>query len=358
MNDPLWHWRPASGHAAARGLRKFIHDPTQLRTQNQINLPMQSMLMPRFTIRCAVLFALMVHAGLAYTPFARAQVIYFTDRAVQGVQRANFDCSLVTEPLVPNAGLLPQALVLAPESNLVFWTDFDGGLIRRAGLDGADPITIVAGLIQPTALALDIDQGWLYVAELGSATISKVRFDGTDLQIVHSGIATFGIAFDPMERQLYWTSASAGAIFKSDELGDNVELAVDNAGLIPIGIAIDAMQRLLVWTDFLANQILAVDLNSGTINTIATAPASIGPTTMAVNPINQEVFWVNNADGSIWSGSYAGDFNNEVMISQAIDPYGIAVIPPPPPPQPGDINNDGVVNAADIAGFVGKLLGE
>jgi len=285
-----------------------------------------------------------------------AQVIYFTDRGVQGVQRANFDCSLVTESLIDNAAILPQALAVDADSETVFWTDFNGGLVRKANLDGTAVTVIVTGLIQPTALAVDSDEGWLYFSELGAPRIARVRFNGTDLQTVHSGFTTFGIAFDPVERKLYWTDTTLGRIQRSDDLGTNIETAITSAGIFPIGIAIDPVNRRVVWTDFLGNQIRGFDLLDGTTTIIAGAPAAISPTTLATNPAHQEVFWVNNTDGSIWSGNYDGTSIGEVMISETFDPYGIGVLASPPPPQAGDMNNDGVVDGADIAGFVEKLL--
>lgn len=285
-----------------------------------------------------------------------AQVIYFTDRGVKGVQRANFNCSLVTEPLIDNAAILPQALAVDAASETVFWTDFNGGLLRRANLDGTAATTIISGLVQPTAITIDSEQGWLYISELGVSRIIRVKFDGTDQQTVHSGFTTFGIAFDPVERKLYWTDTTLGRILCSDDVGTNIDTAVTSAGLFPIGIAIDSVNRRIVWTDFLANQIRGFDLTDGTTTIIASAPAATSPTTLAINPVHQEVFWVNNSDGSIWGGDYDGTSISEVMISETFDPYGIGVLAPPPPPLAGDMNNDGVVDGADIAGFVEKLL--
>ncbi len=310
----------------------------------------------RRPISKAVLLIVMACLGCFTSTRLDAQVIYFTDRGVQGVQRANFNCSLVTEPLIENAAILPQALAIDAASETVFWTDFNSGLVRRANLDGTGVNVIVTGLNQPTALAVDPEQGCLYISELGAARIVRVRLDGTDQQTVHSGITTFGIAFDPHERQLYWTDTTLGRIQRSDDLGTNIETAITSAGIFPIGIAIDAVNRRVVWTDFLANQIRGLDLLDGTTTIIAGAPAAISPTTLAINPTHQEVFWVNNTDGSIWSGNYDGTSINEVMISETFDPYGIGVLASPPPPLAGDMNNDGAVDGEDIAGFVEKLL--
>jgi hypothetical protein len=63
--------------------------------------------------------------------------------------------------------------------------------------------------------------------------------DGTDGQSIFTGLdAPSGLAFDPVERKLYWAEGGTGLVRRASPDGSDVEDVLDRAPAAPIGIAI------------------------------------------------------------------------------------------------------------------------
>ena len=131
------------------------------------------------------------------------------------IRRANLDGSNV-ETIVTVSTSMPNALALDPQGGHIYWT-LDDGRLRRAGLDGANPATLLAGLGRPTWLALDPVNArlyWLDEANTPLMRIQRANLDGTGLETVleedgsHTppfiGPETYGLAVDYVHNWLFW----------------------------------------------------------------------------------------------------------------------------------------------------------
>ena len=87
----------------------------------------------------------------------------------------------------------------------MYWTRFDAGAIKRAGMDGSNLVTVVAGLNGPVGVTIDFDSRRLYWTEYDINKIQSSGLDGRDIQLVIQlpvGIDPWGIAI--LNDRIYW----------------------------------------------------------------------------------------------------------------------------------------------------------
>jgi hypothetical protein len=77
-------------------------------------------------------------------------------------------------------------------SDSIRWSDFNGGKIRRANLDGSGLETLVEGLASPALLALDFAGGLMYWTNAGSGDIRRANLDGSGEQTLITGLSRPG----------------------------------------------------------------------------------------------------------------------------------------------------------------------
>src|SRR5262245_50546560 len=122
--------------------------------------------------------------------------------------------------LLPSGGKLPSRkrflcgwVVLAlflgalgsARCDFVYWTDFDGGDIRRANLDGTGEQTLLMGLDTPIGIALDVASGQMYWTNNNSGEIQRANLDGSGQTIVVSRLSSPSrMALDLAGGKMYW----------------------------------------------------------------------------------------------------------------------------------------------------------
>jgi hypothetical protein len=68
----------------------------------------------------------------------------------------------------------------------MYWADARG--IRSANLDGTGPLTLVAGLPEPSGIALDLADGKMYWTDLMRGDIEQANLDGSGRETVVTGL--------------------------------------------------------------------------------------------------------------------------------------------------------------------------
>ena len=133
----------------------------------------------------------------------------------------------------------PRALAIDLQGGKVYWTDFDGGMIHRAGLTpGAVLENLVGGLKGPIGLALDVAGGKMYWAEAGLGTIKRANLDGTGIVTLDSNLAVPNyLALDVSRGAMYWTELGTPRISRANINGTQVRvlsITVRNPGGIAV----------------------------------------------------------------------------------------------------------------------------
>jgi hypothetical protein len=70
----------------------------------------------------------------------------------------------------------------------IYWTDYDGGDIRRANLDGSGVQTLSSSLPGPAGIGLDLVHGWMYFTEYNSGNLLRANLDGTGRTLLKGGV--------------------------------------------------------------------------------------------------------------------------------------------------------------------------
>ena len=163
------------------------------------------------------------------------------------IRRANLDGSNIeTLVLVENA---ISDIILDSTGGKIYWADynsvFEGGKIQRANLDGSNTETLVTGLDKrPNRLALDVDEGKVYWAEIHvfrESSLSKIRrtdLDGSNIETLvtisngpnyKAGLSN--LLLDLTMGKMYWTDSDwtfrkEGKIQRANLDGSNIETLV------------------------------------------------------------------------------------------------------------------------------------
>jgi hypothetical protein len=122
--------------------------------------------------------------------------------------------------------------------------------------------------------------------------IHRANLDGTDAEdIVQSPAGDFpNIAFDPVEKKMYWPSASAGAIERANYDGTDVETVVSGISMLR-NVAIDASNRKVYWIDVgQPNSIWRSNVD-GTSRELLFSTTSSTPLDVAVDPERGYYYW-------------------------------------------------------------------
>lgn len=168
--------------------------------------------------------------------------VYWTGES--SIWWANLD-GTIPQDIGPVDSINPVAIALDRDNNKIYWTDLVGpGLatIRRADLNGSNPVTIVTGLTEPLGLAVDPEGAKIYWTEASTQRIQRANLDGSGVEDLVVGLDTpTSIDLDLSEGKMYWTdSASTGQvnrIQKANLDGSNPEVVISNVGF-PWGISV------------------------------------------------------------------------------------------------------------------------
>lgn len=110
------------------------------------------------------------------------------------------------------------------------------------------------GVTEPTGLAIDWVNDWIYWSSFMTKTISMAKLDGSydrvlvDLQMLKE---PRGLAVDPLRGYLFWCDWGQPAHIGSASMegADQRHLIVDKNIIRPNGIAVDNIAQYIYWVD-------------------------------------------------------------------------------------------------------------
>ena len=177
--------------------------------------------------------------------------LYYTISAPQQqpgdkVMQANLDGSNPQELATIN---FTGDLVLDSEEGKLYVSSLGDEKIVRLNRDGTGLEDFIIGIESPDELALDPVKRQIYWTNGGKQRIERANLDGkgreTVVQLKDQG--AFGLALDPQKREIYWV-VPQGMLFSAALKGSNVKQLI--AGLTqPDGLAFDVVNRKLYWTE-------------------------------------------------------------------------------------------------------------
>ena len=124
----------------------------------------------------------------------------------------------------------------------MYWTDRGTKKIQRANLDGSQiEDLIVANLIEPYGIALNVPEKTMYIADAGTGKILRADLDGAnvrDLIPVTGGPHPSFIELDLAARVMYWSDNRTNKIMRANLDGTIITEVISSGLAGPRGIAL------------------------------------------------------------------------------------------------------------------------
>ncbi len=171
--------------------------------------------------------------------------IYWTNSET-GIWRADLNGSHEQALVQTNFQFNPYGLALDIPANKMYWTNGNSGQIIRANLNGSDPQIVLSGLEDPTAIALDVADGKMYWSSQFGGTISDANLDGTDQQVLFQWGRAHGRCVGYRERKLYWLDW--GGIIQDANLDGSDRKTVLTGVQGQAGLTLDLGNGKMYWT--------------------------------------------------------------------------------------------------------------
>jgi DNA-binding beta-propeller fold protein YncE len=204
----------------------------------------------------------------------------------------------------------------------VYWADTTNDRVRTRPIAGGSATTLVTGSAGIDDVCVDATTGHLYWGD-AAGHIGRVRLDGTEPNefLTIPGAAIDSIVCDARNAFLY----------ASDDVNDQiVRIRLDNGAYEQLltgwgrlmGIALDANAEFLYAADVDDNQLLRIAVSTGATQVFLGSLA--GPLDVDFDPVNDRVYWLARAAGTVDSAAPDGTDVRSVSVTGQY-PSGLAV---------------------------------
>jgi DNA-binding beta-propeller fold protein YncE len=217
----------------------------------------------------------------------------------------------------------------------VFWIEstFDTPRLVKTGADGTELLSIPLTLgSQPQGMALDKTNKMLFWNGLAfiDAKINKAPADFSSISvIVDSQSVLRGMAIDPQNNKIYWTSTnliSGPKIERADRDGQSREVLIDFGSAsnnTPRSISLDVTSGKMYWTNYGEGKIQRADMKVGAVAEDIISGLN-GPSGIALDADSGKIFWTVMNDGQIKSADLDGT-NITLLVDNLSYPNYISV---------------------------------
>ncbi len=202
-----------------------------------------------------------------------------------------------------------RGLAIDEINNRVWWCDNHsgtGGQILSAATDGSDRQTVVSGVDEPTAVAVD-----------------------------------------PTGQKVYWVSDDDHAIWRASLTGSNQEQLIGGTDYIG-DIALDPTANLMYWT--VTSGVIKRSYLDGTgSETVLICPGWARK--LVLDSVCEKVYWTDHSTDTIWRANLDGSLLEEVVSTDSSVPLRLAVYYAVDDPArcEGDCNDNGIPDDQDIS---------
>ena len=226
----------------------------------------------------------------------------------------------------PNRDL--RSICLDVEHNHMYWIDCYPNYasrkasIHRANLNGERVQTLVEDLYDPRQLALDLKNGMMYWVEAGTETagIHRAHLDGSAKEhFLRESVNT--CAVDGQNGILYYvTPDHNGRLFRMRTDDGGGETLIAEGARSGWALTESPNGRELFWTAISEGKILRADV---TTHQIAVAIQNADPVALAINPVDNKVYWNSPPmTPALWRANLDGS-QMEMLASGLAMPRGI-----------------------------------
>ncbi len=277
----------------------------------------------------------LIWIGLSFS-LLFAQNVFWVESAFDNprlVKTGPDSTELFSFPLAP--GSQPQGLAL-DENMMLFWNDlsFINAQIYKAPDDFSSVTVIADSLSVLRGMAIDPQNHKIYWTStnlISGPKIGCADMDGQNPEILidfgpGSSNTSHSISLDAAAGKMYWTNFGEGKIQRADMLAGAVPEDIVSGLDGPSGIAVDADSGIIFWTEMNGGQIKSADLD-GTNITLLVSGLSY-PNYISVNRSLNRMAWTEMGSGKVKSAGLDGSDMLDYAVN-ALAPAGIVIEQPP-----------------------------
>lgn len=224
-------------------------------------------------------------------------------------------------PIVLALSLTLPALAQANGLNKVYWSQYSGGDIRRANLDGSSAETVRPGAL---SYPLTVAYGKIYYASGNDIRRSNLNGSGDEF-VLTSLAAPRGFAIDPGAGRLYWSHGSTISRANLDGSGPSNLMT----GLAqPLDLALDLGAGKIYYVEINGDRVARANLSDGSNpEALVQSPAVEGPTSIDLD-LGAGKIYFNSQRGTNRRVQRANFDGSDVQtLATTPDPQGVAVHP-------------------------------
>ncbi|KAG7272553.1 hypothetical protein CRUP_004728 [Coryphaenoides rupestris] len=165
--------------------------------------------------------------------------------------------------------------------------------------------------------------------------IEHIPLEGYDLKpdqaktVLHlPGKLVVGVAYDCVEKMVYWTEISPSSINKANVNGGEIIPVIESGVTSPEGIAVDHLGRTIFWTDSSTDQIEVASMDGSQRRVIVDSDL-VNPRAIIADPPNGNLYWADwDRDAPKIETSYMDGTNRRVLVKDNLSlPNGLTYEP-------------------------------
>ncbi len=168
--------------------------------------------------------------------------------------------------------------------------------ILRMAPDGSNVQVLVSG-VDASDLGIDVARRKLYWAH-HDRDIMRANLNGSSVEVLLEGMPSpYGLALDVAGQRVFWTNQLGNPRVQSATLsGADVRALVPGKAQFMIGIAVDAVNEALYWMDgYYGGSVVRASIDGRNPKLIAT---TVGIATgIAVDPVGGKIYWTEYGNG-------------------------------------------------------------
>uniref|UniRef100_UPI00358E0184 very low-density lipoprotein receptor-like isoform X2 n=1 Tax=Myxine glutinosa TaxID=7769 RepID=UPI00358E0184 len=205
--------------------------------------------------------------------------------------------------------------------------------VRRVDLHSGEYLRIVPQTRNTVAVAVEVNSGHIYWADLGHRKIYSAPMLEADDVTKHTvvlgdpGVSANGLAVDWIHRNIYWTDSVKKTLGVA-KLGSLRQKTLFNYGLSePSAVAVDPLKGFVYWSDWgVKAKIEKAGMNGNGRRTLVSSDIE-WPNGITLDLLNERLYWADSKLHSLSSVDLdGGDRRTVVQSSSHVQhPYAIAI---------------------------------
>ena len=219
----------------------------------------------------------------------------------------------------------PVGVAYDPSNGYIYVTDCGSDTVSV--INGTTVIATIPVGSCPRGVAYDPSNGYIYVANRGSDTVSVIN-GTTVIANITVGIDPVGVAYDPSNGYLYVTNAWSGTVSVING-ATNTVIANITVGIQPVGVAYDPSNGYIYVTNYGSSTVSVINGTTVIANipvniVIANRTFGIRPAGVAYDPSNGYIYVTDSGWDTV---SVINGTTVIANITVGIQPVGVAYDP-------------------------------